>query len=61
MNKKSLQPKEMNCDMSAYTPEKVFQKSRFHLMGVIKKNLQDLVVEAYNEANQPFPCFLLVV
>ena len=51
----SSEKKEKNFDPSSYTPEKVFQKSRFHVMGVIKTSLQDQVIEAYNTANQPLP------
>ena len=40
---------------ASYIPEKVFQKSRFHMMDVIKKKLQDQVNENYNSNNQPIP------
>ena len=45
---------------ASYIPEKVFQKSRFHMMDVIKKKLQDQVNEKYNSNNQPIPSSFLL-
>ena len=38
---------------TVYTPEHVLDRSRFHLMSVIKNELQELVRERYDEANAP--------
>ena len=37
----------------SYSPDHVFSKSRFHLMGEIKHDLQDLIALNYLEAQQP--------
>lgn len=47
----SIQGEFTPCE--SYTPEHVFSKSRFHLMGEIKHDLQDLIAFHYLEANKP--------
>ena len=37
------------------TPERVFSKSRFHVMGEIKRALQTQVTREYLKANSPPP------
>lgn len=48
-------PSEEATRRGEYTPERVFSKSRFHVMGEIKRSLQALVTREYLKANSPSP------
>ena len=46
-------PNEEAMRRDEYTPERVFSKSRFHVMGEIKRSLQAQVTREYLKANSP--------
>ena len=48
-------PSEEASRIGEYTPERVFSKSRFHVMGEIKRALQTQVTREYLKANSPPP------
>ena len=48
-------PSEEASRRGEYTPERVFSKSRFHVMGEIKRSLQTQVTREYLKANSPSP------
>ena len=48
-------PSEEASRIGEYTPERVFSRSRFHVMGEIKRALQTQVTRAYLKANSPPP------
>ena len=48
-------PSEEASRIGEYTPGRVFSKSRFHVMGEIKRALQTQVTREYLKANSPPP------